>query len=80
MDREQIIALAREAGMEQEFHGVFPSMERFTALVAAHEREECAKVCDDLERKKWETLTQGGKLSGFGAIDCAAAIRSRHER
>ena len=38
--------------------------------------ERCAEVCDSLERKKWETVRDGGKLDGFSAKDCAAAIRA----
>jgi len=41
-------------------------IERFAALVAAHEREACAKVCD-------------GWLHANGD-DCAAAIRARGEQ
>ena len=55
MDRELIIRLAREAGMSVNPGRDWPldisateiSLERFAALVAAHEREECAKVVDD---------------------------------
>ena len=48
-------------------------------LVAA-EREACAKVCEDIERRKWETLINGGKIDKVGAKDCAAAIRARGEK
>lgn len=48
---------------------------------AAAEREACAKVCDDLERKKWETVsdivTNGGRLAFAGPVHCAQAIRAR---
>ena len=53
MDRELIIRLAREAGLypHVEWGGMFyvtsEFLENFAALVAAHEREECAKVVDD---------------------------------
>lgn len=43
---DDIVRMAREAGIIEEFHGVFPSMERFAALVAAAEREACAKVVE----------------------------------
>lgn len=61
MTREEIIAMAREAGFviggemcpdkifnphtSDEF-SVHVELERFAALVAAHEREECAKVVE----------------------------------
>ena len=55
MNREDIIRMAREAGMEQDGDNFFsPSheeidvhitdLERFAALVAAAEREACAKL------------------------------------
>ena len=53
VDRDDIIRMAREAGIE--FYPsptndvrfcLFKNLERFAALVAAHEREECAKVCE----------------------------------
>ena len=46
MDREEIIRMAREAGIGPVYG--YESIERFAALVAAHEREACAKVCDVL--------------------------------
>ena len=46
MDREDIIRMAREAGIGPVYG--YESIERFAALVAAHEREACAKVCDVL--------------------------------
>lgn len=56
MNRETIIQMAREAGagvavtMSGIAAAVFRgwALERFAALVAAKEREECAKVCEDL--------------------------------
>ena len=53
MDRDDIIRMAREAGATvSSFHGRFvmyrDDIERFAALVAAHEREACAQVCDVL--------------------------------
>jgi len=38
---------------------------RFAELVAAHEREECAKVCE---------TTAPSQINGY---ECAAAIRAR---
>jgi hypothetical protein len=54
MARDDIIKMAREAGfnLEQGFllrvTGIDEDLERFAALVAAAEREACAKVCDVL--------------------------------
>ena len=47
---------------------------------AAAEREECATVCDEVEKRKWLTVQNGGRLDGVGARDCAAAIRARGEK
>jgi hypothetical protein len=91
MTRDDIIRMAREAGFVRVVatHAdgssttttVAPieELERFAALVAAAEREQCERLCDDLERKKWETITTGGELTGVSARDCAAAIRARGE-
>ena len=49
MGREDIIRMAREAGFADS-NGVvhaFYQLERFAALVAAAEREACAKVVED---------------------------------
>ena len=54
MDREDIIRMAREAGFSDTTNpfvawgASWEQVERFAALVAAHEREACAKVCDVL--------------------------------
>ena len=50
MDREDIIRMAREAGfdphdMSDDFTCNLEDIERFAALVAAHEREACASIC-----------------------------------
>ena len=48
MDREDIIRMAREAGIsESHAQGMQGFLERFAALVAKHEREACAKVVED---------------------------------
>ena len=47
MNRDDIIRMAREAGYGYEMSDLHaPALERFAFLVAAAEREECAKVCD----------------------------------
>ena len=69
--REQLVALALEAGFEgliEKAWGI-EQLERFAALVAAHEREACAKVCEQDEFQIYETAER-----------CAAAIRARSEK
>ena len=48
MTREDIIRMAREAGLRtyDVRDDVIDIFEKFAALVAAHEREECAKLAD----------------------------------
>jgi hypothetical protein len=76
MTRDEIIKLAREAAspdmidahrMRVRWTLMQEELERFAALVAAAEREACAKVCE-----------QPGKQYRLG-WECAAAIRARKE-
>ena len=48
MTRDDIIRMAREAGGDDWgiFRDFMPELERFAKLVAAAEREACAKVCE----------------------------------
>ena len=78
MNKEDIIRMAREAGFVVDevsqqhqpnciFHThylVDELLERFAALVAAHEREACARLCDEF---------------GFVWPSVAVAIRARGE-
>ena len=79
MDREEIIRMAREAGFQVYGTDVWitdgwwlEELERFAALVAAHEREACAKVCDAVQKKNED---DGAWM--WEARNCAAAIRAR---
>lgn len=72
MTREEIVRMAREAGFDDFFCSDL-ILERFAALIAAAEREACAKVCE-------ETTTAWTQyLYNEGCIDCAKAIRARGE-
>jgi len=53
-----------------------PLLERFAALVAAAEREACAKVCDDQHISLYE---HGLPIIAHGARLTAIAIRARGE-
>ena len=84
MNRVDIANMAKEAGLTDSIR-VCPSgtdvwikdgywgeeLEYFAALVAAAEREECAKVCEEMR-------TYGDPVKGW-LKDCAAAIRARGE-
>ena len=83
MDRDTVIALAREANIgtyiNLDSHLVGNHLERFAALVAAHEREECAKVCEREAVLYDEKSDYGNRGAGAyqTANHCAVAIRSR---
>ena len=82
MNREEIIRMAREAGCIPRRHPEYDNdiqvfatpdvLERFAALVAAAEREACAKVCDAVQKKNED---DGAWM--WEARNCAAAIRAR---
>ena len=74
MTRDDIIKMAREAGFNPvSYMGAnLESFERFAALVAAAEREACAKVCDVLAVHP-EYASDITKLA-------AQAIRARGEK
>jgi len=81
MNREDIIRMARESGMPY-FYGTWEianldGLERFAALVATHEREECAKVCEAgvVQTNNWDA-SDYNKACEIRA----AAIRNRGER
>lgn len=72
MTRDDIIRMAREAGYQhpdavgtcEDF--AYFDLERFAALVAAQEREACARVCEE---------------PGWNAANwCAKQIRARGEK
>jgi len=87
------IDMAREAGMESNEYMLYEALahtawvcdsgdlERFAALVAAAEREACAKVCEQLLERP---SGYNGTWEGYGNFktqmtgqECAAAIRAR---
>ena len=75
MAHDEFIRMARDAGFQEGWTNLWAeNLERFAALVAAAEREACAKLCDD--------MTTGDRVSfdwERGASDCAHAIRARNQ-
>ena len=67
-----IVEMAQECqliGMRTHLDGIYQeALEKFAELVAAQEREECAKIADD-----WDKVN---KLSNYGAF-IALQIRAR---
>jgi len=51
MTQDEIIEMARQAGIGwgEGIGGMTDFLESFAKLVAEHEREACAKICEDLE-------------------------------
>lgn len=84
MTREEIVQMARESGMVPQSYEprivdvlALQTLERFAALVAAAEREACAKVCDATYYQ--HIGPQFGEVR-HGIAACAAAIRARGEQ
>lgn len=78
MNREELILLVQEAVIGFPNQNPFDfrllqieTIERFAALVAAAEREACAKICDGYKE-------YGDPITNW-SVDCAAAIRARGE-
>jgi hypothetical protein len=63
MTRDDIIRMAREAHLVM-YDYDHPSLERFAALVAAAEREACAKVCEDSVEYAGDTLANAIRARG----------------
>lgn len=67
MKRDEILAMARAAGLQRTNPGEAIEVVRFAAMVAAKEREACAKVAMEFRRGA------GNPVCG----EVAAAIRQR---
>jgi effector-binding domain-containing protein len=90
MTKDDIIRMAREAGLHRQQHnlmsnpvqyrysydGYEENLEAFAALVAAAEREACAKVCEDIFNDP-----KGNNGDDYyytrPYLECADAIRER---
>ena len=81
VDKDDIIKMAKEAGFNPvSYTGAnLELFERFAALVAAHEREACAKVCDEKVDSEYATgKVDHNEMAWTQA--CAIAIRARGEQ
>lgn len=85
LSRDDMIRMAREAGFEvgrdaggeyvaPQYSDSVGTLVRFAALVAAAEREACAKVCEDISDNV------SSPLWSAGAYDCTEAIRASAEK
>ena len=55
MTREDIVRMAKEAGMES--FNICIELDDFAKLIAHYEREECAKLCDEWQYMDGERLS-----------------------
>jgi hypothetical protein len=79
MTKEDIIRMAREAGLDPDLWNYTDAFERFAALVAAAEREACARLCDqmfhDWCNQEFEDEDEAYRNKP-DAEDCKKAIRA----
>jgi len=83
MNREEILLVAKQSGVRLasysdtvDHRNVYPhELERFAKLVAAHEREACAKACEELL-----SAVSTGDEHMDGVADCLDTIRARGEK
>ena len=68
MKQDEIIEIAKKCGWDNPATNMMPFYE-FAKLVAEHEREACAKVCEE--------QMQGKSIWIEGARACSLAIRAR---
>lgn len=77
MTQDDILEMARSAGLTDgiELQHEIDAVMRFAELVAAAEREACAKVCEGIAPpNEWYDFQ---RASGQTTRNCAAAIRAR---
>ncbi len=78
MTQQEIIEMARQAGMYQDLNVSWnQSIQNFAKLVAEHEREICEGICNRLSANgPQETKSFDFR---YGASCCASTIRARGE-
>ena len=76
MTQDEKVAILKEARV-WDVIGFPGCIDKLIDLVAAHEREACAKVCDDLSAHYWE---KDFPVESINCEECAAAIRARGEK
>lgn len=90
MTQDEVIAMAKEAGMDVAEIGVveYLSLKHFAALVSAKEREACAQVAEamapEFGEKGWAARERGDFTLSLGMLgvefqlkECATNIRAR---
>jgi hypothetical protein len=69
MTQDEIIVMARQAGLvfdaqKPELSVYPPALEAFAKLVAAKEREACAKVCEEQDEYGWQQYADAIRARG----------------
>ncbi|CAN7188271.1 hypothetical protein [Acidovorax sp. LjRoot117] len=72
MTRDEILAMARAAGLQRTNPGEAVEVVRFAEMVAAKERAECAKLVQDTQEAE--------PYGGINGWQCADAIRARGQK
>ncbi len=86
MDRDDIIRMAREAGWPSMALDNLPGtedmhrLERFAALVAAHEREACANLLLNVDLSSMDADHRLQSWTATVLLNFSAAIRARGEQ
>lgn len=73
MNREELDRMWNKALADAIRDGEEFTRYHFAALVAAHEREACAKICEEVGNEPW-------LLTINHARECVARIRARSEQ
>ena len=82
MTKEEIIELVMQIGGCDRPEDDSPALKMFVTfakLVAKHEREACAEICDGFYLS-WINIQGRYEFMGEGASECAGAIRARGDK
>ena len=77
MTQDEIIEMAKKCGWDNPANNMAPLYE-FAKLVAQHEREACARVCE-LMWHEWLDSPEENEPNKPDAEDCYRAIRERRQ-
>jgi Mg-chelatase subunit ChlD len=84
MDREDIIRMARECQFAHYYESgdlvAMPQLERFAALVAAHEREACANLLLNVDLSSMDADHRLQSWTATVLLNFSDAIRARGEQ
>jgi hypothetical protein len=73
MKHNEIVEIAKQAGIETDWSFDFQvRLEAFAKLVAQHEREACAKICEELSHEM-------SSVGEFAAKVCEKFIREQQK-